>query len=229
VGLVDRVRMDTQNTPKRIAGIVILAVTLLSTGYPDFIFSYGGPFDLPIPDPTDPDAQYGRGWMKQAPIDIPDHMTINDIDVAITIEHTCAFDLQMLLKSPTGAGCLLNSPDLSKAGPDYTNTIFDDEADRSVEEASPPYSGRLRPQAGSMLSIFDGSDAFGVWTLQIYDCWYNDTGTLKDFQLIITTSIPEPAGALTFCLAAAFLAGLKPARRKPYPPAATTCQHTDHS
>jgi len=156
-------------------------------------------------------------------------MIINDIDVAITIEHTCAFDLQMLLRAPTGAQCLLKNAEVRKPSPNYTNTIFDDEADTPVEDSSPPYTGRLRPQAGSMLSIFDRSDAFGVWTLQIYDCWGNDTGTLKDFQLIITTSIPEPPGALTFCLAAAFLAGLKPARRKPYPAAATTCQHTDDS
>jgi len=220
VELVDGVRMDTQSTPKRIVAVAILLTAFLSTGYPDFVIRYGGRFDLPIPDPTEPEAEYGKGWMKDAQINVPDHIIINDIDVEITIEHSCVFDLQLYLKPPTGPGCWLNGPDLNNivTGENYTDTIFDDEADIPIEQALPPYTGRFKPQVGSSLSVFDAKDAFGVWTLKVYDWWYADTGTLKKFQLLITSPVPEPTTLATFCFATALLLAFKPGPQGPICP-----------
>lgn len=147
--------------------------------------------------------------MTDAIIDVPKHFTIYDLDVGINLTHTNVFDLQIFLQSLSGRRILLNMYDFKKEFseyPNYTNTIFDDEAQFSIEEAEAPFTGRFRPKAlgvGNRLNVFDGQDAFGAWRLQIYDAWYYDTGELESFELIIT--VPELATAILFALGAGLI------------------------
>lgn len=150
---------------------------------------YGGSFDLSIP--ADPDAS--MGWMTDAVIDVPDHLIIRDLDAGLTLTHTSAFDLQLFLTSPAGTTVILNcydSLDEYFEGANYEQTIFDDEALMSIEDASAPYTGRFRPV--DPLAAFDGQDAYGPWRLRIYDAFYADTGHLDAFDLAVTT-VPEPS------------------------------------
>jgi subtilisin-like proprotein convertase family protein len=154
--------------------------------------TYSGDFNLRIP------AKAGdtKGWMNDAVIEVPDHFIIHDINVGITLTHTSDFDLQISLKSPAGKTIYLNMYNLDQffKGANYTNTIFDDEAMLAIEQAQPPFTGRFRPLEPYKLSAFDGKDAFGTWSLRIYDAHYYDTGTLNKFELVITN--PEPATAV---------------------------------
>ena len=156
---------------------------------------------MPIPSADDPDSEYGKGWMSDAIIDVPDHFTVCDVDVAITVTHTSAFDLQIFLQSPAGQRICLNMYDPYTGffeGENYTETIFDDEAPVPIEEGQAPFTGRFRPKAGYSLQLFDGQDTCGQWRLQIYDAYYGDSGTLDSFELIIT--VPEPATATLMAL-----------------------------
>lgn len=159
--------------------------------------------NLPIPNPDDPETEAGKGRMADAIIEISDHFSIADLDVGITVTHSDVFDLQLYLQQgPTGTPLCLNMYDLSHVnGENYTRTIFDDEAETPIEQAQPPFTGRFRPQSGSLLSIFDGLDTYGSWRLQIYDARYFDTGFLKHFELAI--EIPEPATAILLTLGVA--------------------------
>ena len=78
------------------------------------------------------------------------------------------------------------------------STIFDDEAVIPLREGLPPYSGRFLPEEDS-LSIFDGRNARGVWTLRIWDGYFANVGTLDRWELHID-HIPEPAGLLYLLL-----------------------------
>jgi murein DD-endopeptidase MepM/ murein hydrolase activator NlpD/subtilisin-like proprotein convertase family protein len=150
------------------------------------ICQYGGDFNLRIPaDPNNTNTT--RGWMDNAVIQIPDHFTIADLDISITVTHTKVFDLQIFLQSPAGTRLCLNSYNLDEYfnGENYTQTVFDDEAEIPIEQALPPFTGQFRPESGTLLSSFDGQDAFGGWRLQIYDCWFADMGTLDNFQLVV--------------------------------------------
>jgi MYXO-CTERM domain-containing protein len=69
-------------------------------------------------------------------------------------------------------------------GPDYDSTTFDDEAPGPIADAEPPFSGTYRPL--EPLTAFDGQDAHGLWSLQIYDMLYGDTGYLEFFAITIT-------------------------------------------
>ncbi|MCJ7692318.1 MAG: proprotein convertase P-domain-containing protein, partial [Sedimentisphaerales bacterium] len=135
--------MDIRIAVQRIVTVVIIAVGGAATCFatPGNIYSYE--FDLPIPAETDSSI----GWMDEALLEVPDHIIICDIDVGISVTHTNVFDLQIFLQSPSGTRICLNMYDSFEgffAGENYTNTIFDDEAQSSISQAEPPFTGRFR-------------------------------------------------------------------------------------
>lgn len=178
-----------------------VAVLVLVMGCATFVradssYTYGGDFNLPIPaNPGDT-----NGWMDDAIIEIEDSYTIYDLDVGITVTHTRVFDLQVFLQSPTGTQLVLNMYDFDQyfEGTNYTQTIFDDEAQVPIEQATPPFTGRFRPKTPNLLQVFDGQNTYGQWRLKIYDVYQVDTGTLNKFELMVT--IPEPATATLLIL-----------------------------
>jgi subtilisin-like proprotein convertase family protein len=175
------------------------------------VYKYEGEFNLQIP--AEPDSS--KGWMANAVIEIDYHFTILDLDVGITLTHSNIFDLQISLQSPDGTTLSLNAynPDNEFfQGADYSQTVFDDEAQTSIGQAQPPFTGRFRPNNGSLLEIFDGQDAYGPWQLKIYDAFYHDTGTLESFELTIVT--PEPATMVLLALGAGCAALFRPRRRQ---------------
>lgn len=172
-----------------------------SIGFSDPAHIYSGDFNLRIPKPDINDPCISKGWMADAVINVPDHFTITDLDVGISLTHTNVVDLQIFLRSPAGKVICLNMFDVFKeffVYPNYTNTIFDDEAILSIKDGVAPFTGRFRPLEPYKLSRFDGEDAFGLWRLQIYDAYWWDTGTFNRLELTITA--PEPATALLLTL-----------------------------
>jgi subtilisin-like proprotein convertase family protein len=162
---------------------------------------YEGQFDLLIPA----DADASKGWMEDAIIEVPHHLTVHDLDVSVSLTHTNVFDLQLFVESPSGTQVLLNMYDpytgYAKME-DYQGTIFDDEADTPIGDASAPFQGRFIPLES--LAAFDGEDAYGQWRLHVYDSWAMDTGHLDAFGLAVT--VPEPA-TTAFVLLGVGLAG----------------------
>jgi len=179
--------------------------------FADQVYKYEGEFNLQIPD--EPDTS--RGWMADAVIEIDCHLTILDLDVGITLTHSNVFDLQISLRSPDGTTLSLNAYNPYNGffqGADYSQTVFDDEAQTPIGQAQPPFTGLFRPNNDSLLEIFDGQDAYGQWHLQIYDAYYHDTGTLDSFELTIAT--PEPATVALLTLGAGCAALFRPRRRR---------------
>lgn len=157
-------------------------------GGTSLVYTYGGGFNLKIP--TDPAAT--RGWMQDAAVYVPEHLIICDLDVVVSIRHTSAFDLQLFIESPAGDAirlCVSDPLNGYYEGSDYDGTTFDDEADVPIQDASPPFTGSFQPL--DPLAFFDGRDACGTWKLQVYDAYYEDTGCLDSFLLIVTTCAPE--------------------------------------
>lgn len=162
-------------------------------GGTNLVYTYGGHFDLPIPD----DPAVTKGWMKDAVVSVPEHLIICDLDVSVSIRHTAAFDLWLFLRSPGGKVTWLSVSDAITGyfdGGDYSGTIFDDEAGIRIEDGKPPFTGRHRP--AQPLAFFDGQDAHGLWSLQVYDAFHRDTGRLDFFSLSITVSPPKVVAAV---------------------------------
>jgi subtilisin-like proprotein convertase family protein len=200
-GKIERVKMRAYCAV--VAGIVLFIVPGFVRGNStNLVYTYSGQFNLRIPF----NSSESRGWMQDAVIFVPDHIVIWDLDVLVNIRHTSAFDLQVSVRGPSGRVVNLAAGEPREGyykGQDYAGTRFDDEAQTSVEDARPPFAGSFRPR--QKLEAFDGRDAYGVWTLEIYDAYYGDVGCLDSFALIITgppredgVSIPSPAaGPLT--------------------------------
>jgi len=194
--------MDIRSAVQRIVTVVIIATGGATTCFASPGNIYSSEFDLPIPAETDSSI----GWMDDALLEVPDHIIISDVDVGISVTHTNVFDLQIFLQSPSGTRICLNMYDSFEgffAGENYTNTIFDDEAQSSISQAEPPFTGRFRPLDLYTLSEFDNEDAFGFWRLQIYDAFYYNSGTLDRVELMITT--PESATAIFLIFGAGLL------------------------
>lgn len=202
--------MDAQKTGQRIVIIFIILTRIVgSFAFAGTVRIYGRDFHLTLLDPPGPGSA-----MTQAIIEVPYHFLIVDLDVKINITHTKVFDLQLILQSPDQMRLTLNKYDFNEyfEGANYIQTVFDDEAELSIKDAVPPFTGWFKPRDGK-LEIFDALDSYGNWTLQIYDMWPADTGYLDSFQLIFT--IPEPSTVILLSLGFCWALFLKP-RRKPF-------------
>ncbi len=191
----------------RNSAVISLAFVVFTTGVLPAsgsmtLYVYGGPFNNPIPAVTGSN----KGPMEDAVIDVNEHLIITDLDVAIDIVHTDIFDLEIMLQGPSGVEICLNAYYDTKDffnEPNYSNTIFDDEADRAIEQGSAPFADSFRPKNGNFLSAFYGTDAYGQWRLRINDLYNDDEGYLENFELRIT--VPEPATFVLFTLAGLLL------------------------
>ena len=203
--------MDAQSCLQWIVTVLFGLGALSFPVFADEVYTYGSDFNLQIP--AEHDAS--KGWMADAVIEIDSHFTISDIDVGLTLTHSNVFDLQIFVQSPDGTSLCLNMYNPYNeffTGADYSQTIFDDEAQTPIEEAEPPFTGRFRPNSDSLLEIFDGQDVYGPWQLRIYDAYYHDTGTLENFELTVTT--PEPATVVLLVLGTGCAALLRPCKRR---------------
>lgn len=172
---------------------------------------------------TSASSQAGNLYKWVGSIDIPDNSvvwaTINvsdnyamaDVNVMVAVEHTYDADLNIWVESPWGTVVELSTD--NGGGWHYGFTWFDDEADTDIRDGYAPFMGYYRPEG--CLSDFDGENAGGVWTIEVEDDFYWDTGTLGGFMLDITpVSVPLPGALLLFGSGLAGLLGLKRGRKK---------------
>lgn len=109
-----------------------------------------------------------------------------DLDVTMTIEHPQIVNLVVTL-GRNGVGVI----DLARhrgtvEGENFTGTVLDDEAALSLYDAQAPFTGPHRPD--SPLSVADGTDPQGEWSLRVQDTGASDQpyGTLVSWSLTMT-------------------------------------------
>ena len=140
-----------------------------------FTYSLQGTF--PIRDATT------QATVHQVAINVPDNITISDLDVVLNIRHTYASDLGIRLIAPDGTSrTLINRRGGSS---DNIQLTLSDEASTGVASLS-TLRGTVRPE--SSLSVFDGKSAKGRWILQVTDFARGDVGQILAAQLVVTTT-----------------------------------------
>lgn len=157
----------------------------------NFVEIFSTSESVPIPDysETSPDdSAYMQLSVSQELYGV-----IADLDVTVNITHTYATDLDLVLVSPTGIRDTLiinlpyNGDSLAEA--DFENCWFDDEAELSIYDADREYhGGPWRP--ARPLSMFDGVNTRGTWTLIARDNWEFDEGTIDNFTLLVEMVVP---------------------------------------
>ncbi|PKP02849.1 MAG: hypothetical protein CVU14_02785 [Bacteroidetes bacterium HGW-Bacteroidetes-9] len=113
---------------------------------------------------------------------------ILDINVKIDISHTRTGELRLILKSPDNTAVMLSDRN-GGDGDDYSNTLFDDEAELSITEASAPFAGRYRPQYP--LEAFVGKPLTGTWQIRVNDGGSGNSGTLNSWCMQMLYNDPS--------------------------------------
>jgi subtilisin-like proprotein convertase family protein len=146
------------------------------------------------------------------PKPIPDNLLTKDtinvtqtgyaekVTVNLSLNHTNVGDIALILKKENGFQMTL-AQFIGEGGQNYTNTTFDDDAEQSILQASPPFTGTFKPQG--QLSIFKDKILNGNWLLLILDNRTGNQGTLLNWCInlkYVNTSVNEITAKLDFGL-----------------------------
>ncbi len=118
-------------------------------------------------------------------VEVTDIGSIFDVNVSLDITHTWDSDLDVFLIGPDGTTVELFT-DVGGSGDNFTGTVLDTESGNPIGglgTADAPFTGIFSPEGD--LSVFDGTDAIGFWTLSVFDDAGGDSGTIDNFTLNI--------------------------------------------
>ena len=140
---------------------------------------------------------------------------IQAVVVSVDIDHSWDGDLTLSLLNPAGRRVVL--VDRRGGGrDDFRNTVFDDDAAKSIRNAVPPFSGTFKPEGA--LAELRGGSADGEWRLEVRDRAFQDGGALNRWKLTLTTAETQPSSG--FEIQVRFRGGLTPAQRDAFAVAA---------
>jgi subtilisin-like proprotein convertase family protein len=122
-------------------------------------------------------------------LNVPDAMTLSDVNVSFRRNHTFDGDLTISLVHPDGTVVQLvngrgGSGDNFGTGANDcsgTPTVIDDQASTAISAGAAPFAGTFKPE--SPLSVLNGKPSNGTWKLRVVDNAAVDTGTVGCFQL----------------------------------------------
>jgi subtilisin-like proprotein convertase family protein len=160
---------------------------------------------------------YEKNWVSTS-IFVPVSGTIQNIDLALNLQHTSFCDLQIFIDSPQGTTACINYYDDDKniftpARNIKGWIVFDEESLFGIDQAQQLNMGLFRSNGPDKLSMFYGEQSYGSWQVRIQDTCFGDTGILKGvrFDMLVDQKplnplfVPEPTTLLLAATGAAFL------------------------
>ena len=108
----------------------------------------------------------------------------------VGLDHTYVGDLAITLQSPSGTIVTLVNH-AGGSGNNFCGTLLDDSGASSIQSISAagnPWTGTYSPNAS--LSAFNGQTANGTWILKAVDNASIDTGNIRAFSILVTTTLP---------------------------------------
>lgn len=141
-------------------------------------FSYANNTLTPIPDNTPAGVN--------STITVPDSFAVADVNVGIGITHTWVSDLIVTITGPGGGSQVLWNQVCGST--DNIRATADDEGTETfcAPINAGPVNAVFFPPAlagAGPLSIFDTTEASGVWTLNVSDNFAADTGSINEWTL----------------------------------------------
>jgi len=121
-------------------------------------------------------------------ITLTDNIAIEDLTVSVNITHESAGDLTLYLIGPGPNGARIKLIEEQCEGGQNIVARFDDHAAGLICNGTPVVSGRVKPI--EPLSIFDGVNSAGVWTLEVFDRNLGSAGVLNSWSLEVCKQAP---------------------------------------
>lgn len=124
-------------------------------------------------------------------IDLPveDQILVRDVNVGFTMTHSYVGDMKISIIGPNDTEVVLKYEEAGNSGNNFTQTVFDDQAESAIIAGQAPYTGSFRPQ--SSLSALNGQLAAGLWKLKFVDSGPQDLGVLSEAYIEITGMVNE--------------------------------------
>ena len=104
------------------------------------------------------------GSPAESIINVAENKIISDINVTLNIQHIDVGDLEVKLVSPNNTEVILSNANGGN-GDNYTDTIFDDDADSNIGSDIAPFTGSYIPDGD--LNDFNGESSLGDWSLVV--------------------------------------------------------------
>jgi subtilisin-like proprotein convertase family protein len=129
--------------------------------------------------------------LTSSTITVPGNPRIADLDVNIQLNHTRMADLDVHLRAPANPSDANNNglfTDIGAAaigGQAQMDLTLDDEAGIPINIFTVMRPVSVKPELNYRLNWFDGQDAGGTWTLDLYDDSAAEGGTLTGWSLTI--------------------------------------------
>ncbi len=121
---------------------------------------------------------------------VTDIFNVSSLTVNLDVAHARMADLQIRLRSPDGRTItLFNRRSLNLSG-----ITFDDRATTTLSVGSLIRGATVRPE--ELLAGFGGRAARGTWTLEIFDLFAGNTGTVRGASFSFGTATSAATGAL---------------------------------
>jgi len=122
-------------------------------------------------------------------LNVADSVFITDINIGVNLTHTFIGDMSIKLTSPANKTVQLLSS--SACATHDMNVIFDDNGNSLVcNGTAPGYTGNIKPV--DALSIYNGDNAQGTWTLFLEDQGNQDLGSLTGWNAEVCSKVSVP-------------------------------------
>lgn len=135
------------------------------------------------------------GELTIVDLDVARSLEITDANVTVDITHTYVEDLRFAINDPNDNLVVL-CLNVGGNGDNFTQTIFDDQAERFIFLGSAAFTGRYKPFPGELSTLnYSNSNALseGIWKFLIIDTYPDaDDGTLNEVTVEIC-GYPNPS------------------------------------
>lgn len=145
------------------------------------------------------------GTMKRDSLDIILDETITDLNLFIALNHSYSGDLDISLVGPNGDEVFVYSGSSLMGNDIGVTTIFDDQADSSINNSNRfvTFSPKLKPNS-NLNSTFSGDNTKGIWKLKINDGSAGDTGRVYGWGIQFNNAASKSHLLLTNALIQGF-------------------------
>ena len=151
----------------------------------------------PSTNPAQAIDDNGGGFTQTDGISVPLSVTITDINIGVNISHTRIGDLLLAVLSPDGNQISLINP--GDCGNENDLILkFDDDGD--TFDCANSGTNQVFQSFQESLSLLNGEESSGTWTLGVGDFAAGQTGTLNSWYVEVCTTAINPLGLDEFDL-----------------------------